>query len=238
MADTWDKIFRQVAHRANLLAVADSAALAAAYVDTDIGQAQLTNKASEFPKDGIDDAILNAADKMLAVIGGDPKSRYRPFFSGVTGNITNGSLIPLVSSGGVSRVGVIGAVRDSVTNAKLKFRDYSAVVNVSSITLAQSIFWFYTDNIRLWHSRTNVIADIVIWNKAEQRVLMNSSPNRGACPFPEDLHEGLVCGGLSYVFRNNFNIEQVDKWAKRFNETLALCGQNHEAHILQREITD
>lgn len=236
---TYDKIFRQVVLRANQLAADDSSSLSLSYVTAAIGQTQMDDRAIEFPKEAVDDAILNAGDRMVSLIGLDKYSPYRTFFHDVTSNIATGSAIPIVGAAGDPRIGVIGDVRDSSTNQKLLSRSYEDVIGYASLNVKSTPFWYYTDNVRIWHTRSNVVADIVTWNKDDQLTLMAATPTRGTCPFPEDLHEALVCGALSYLFRSSFNDGQVAIWRRYFDGVLArLEGRDMLSEAVERKIVE
>lgn len=232
--ETYDKIFRQVALRANQLQADTATALQTAYTTALIGQTEMSDRAIEFPKEAIDDAILNAGDRIVNLIGLDKNSPYRGNFAGVTSNVASGSLIPLISASSKSRIGLIGDVLDASTSKKLAAKDYQEVIGYSNMTLKQTPHWYYTDNVRIWHTRTNVVIDIIVWDKSDQLTLLAQTGGgvRGACPFPQDLHEALVCGALSYIFRGNFNNEQVGMWRGYFNDTLQILG----AHLASDEV--
>lgn len=238
MAETWDSIQRQVILRANQLQANSATALSTSYETSTIGQTEMGDRAIEFPMLAINDAILNAGDRLVNVIGLDIYSPYRNYFADVTASLTTGSSIPLISDNSQSRVGLIGAVRDSSTEEKLVAKDYKDVVGISKLTLKQSPNWYYTDNVRIWHTNTSVICDIVVWDKSTQLLSMgydpsgDSDPTRGECPFPQDLHEALVCGALSYIFRGDFNNSQVSLWRGYFNNRIEELG----IHVVSEEV--
>lgn len=237
MAQTWNYIFRQVILRGNLLASENPTVLQSNYTVPAIGQSQMLGNATEFPKEAVDDCIVNASDLLVGAIAADENSPYRGFFGSDSPNITNGSTIPLVSASGKPRIGVVGSIRDSSTNKKLKFKDFDSIANLENIDSLQEIYWCYTDNVRLWHTRENVIADIIEWDKDSVYAALASTP-RGTIPFPGDLHESLVCGALSFLFRNNFNVEQVDRWRQYFNQTLQRVSTKYKDFLIKKEIID
>lgn len=234
MSESYDKIIRQVALRGNLIEPSSASAMETNYTTALFGSTQLGNRAIEYPITAIYDAILSAGDRLIGLIGLDKNSPYRPHFNSVTSSVATGAVIPLVDSTSKSRVGVIGDVRDASTSKKLVAKDYQEVIGYSNLTLKQTPHWYFTDNVRIWHTRSNVTLDIVVWDKVDQLTLMaqTSGGAKGNCPFPQDLHEALVCGALSYIFRGDFNSEQVGIWRQYFNDKLQELG----AHLSSDEV--
>lgn len=232
--ESYDKIIRQVMLRGNLLSSDSASTMDTSYTTALIGTSQIGDRGIEFPEDAVYDAILNAGDRMVGLIGLDKNSPYRNYFAGVTSSVATGAVIPIVDASSKSRVGVIGDVRDASTSKKLVAKDYQEVVGYSNLTLKQSPHWYFTDNVRIWHTRTNVTLDIVIWDKVDQLTLMNQTSGgvKGNCPFPQDLHEALVCGALSYIFRGSFNHTQAPQWRGYFNDKLSELG----AHLSSDEV--
>lgn len=242
MAETWDKIFRQVAMQSNLLSANDAATLETNYTNPVIGSTELADRATQFPFSAINDAILNAADRMVQLIGLDRASPYRIFFGDVTANIATGGLIPQVGSTGAKIQGVIGGIKDGTNDTKLIKRDYqdvTGIANMPTLKQASSIYWYYTDNVRIWHTRTNVKAEVVVWDKDAQRVLMSQAVTRGNCPFPENTHYILISGAKALLSRDGFNTEQSAVWRNEFNSGLPQLAPNlSNEEIEKRVITD
>jgi len=104
----------------------------------------------------------------------------------------------------------------------LKETTYEEVESLNTLKtslLKKVPYYYFYDGTRIYHTRTNVVADVVIWSKTDQIALLESSP-RGACPFPEDLYEALICGALSYLFKENFNNQQFQAYRQYFLATL------------------
>lgn len=225
---TWDKIQRQVILRANSLQANSSAALATAYSNANIGQTEMDDRAIEFPKVAIDDAILNACDRIVRLIGLNRTSEYRTYFNEVTAGIASGGLIPNTANS-KPRIGIIGEVRDSTTGQKVVERSYQEIrdlPNLATSVIRPTIHWYFSDNIRIWHSRTTVVIDVVTWDKGAQLTAMASNP-RGTCPFPEDLHEAIVCGALTNLFKENLNNSQQQAWNALYQQTLATLAPSN-----------
>jgi hypothetical protein len=221
MLETWEKLFRQVALKANLLKASVAADLETAYTQVAIGAAEMQDRGVQFPKTAVDDALLAAGDKVARRIAANPASRYRRDLADVTANITSGDVIPSVGASGDPIIGKIGVVKDGTDGKALEWVTRQQIHTYLKITLKQSLYFYHDDGIRLWHTRptTNVKADVVVWSKATQRARLEANP-RGACPFSEDLHEALVSGALSVLFRSSNNTEQADLWKARFDQSL------------------
>ena len=233
MSVLYDIVQRQVILRANQLGADSSTALQTAYIDADIDQTNMGDRAIEFPFQAINDAILNAGDRMVRAIGQNPESTYRTYFADVTGSLASGAVIPTTSTNTKPVIGQMGVVKD----ASSPFRKHTLApfqivqdYNVLKTNILKvNPYLYFTDNTRIWHTSTNIVADVVVWSKTDQATLMVSTPTRGTCPFPEDLIEPLVCGALSYIFRGSFNNAQVGIWNAKFQDTLQDLNPNQTA---------
>lgn len=232
MSVLWKVPQREVMLRANLFPANTGATQIASYGVANPSDTQILDRAVQFPELAVDDALLDAGDVIVGRIGRNPQSPYRSSFHDVTANIASGALLPTTSSTSKPIVGVIGEVRDASGNALMNFANERAVKGYN--TLKTNIVkvqpnLYYSDNVRIWHTTANVIADVVIWSKTDQITLMGTNP-RGTCPFPEDLIELLVEGALAKVFRDKFNETQAQIYQQRFDnhiqEKLPLPNDN------------
>lgn len=226
MSVTWDIVQRAVILRGGELKADSASSLSTLYATADIDQTDLDDRAIEFPFLAINDAILNAASHMVKLIGLDVESPYRSYFAGVTSSIATGATIPTVSSTSKPVMGVIGDVKDASTSKRCTAAPYEAVIRLTNISayFGTAPHHYYTDNTRIWHTRTNVVADVVMWSETDQRALMVTTPARGTCPFPDDLLPTLVEGSLSFLFKGQFNMDQAEYHRQRWNEMLASSG--------------
>lgn len=219
MAVLWKIPQREVMLRANLFPATSGASQTTKYGVANPGDSQMVDRAVQFPELAVNDALLDAGDVMVGRIGRNPQSPYRIYFQDTTSNVASGALLPTSSSTSKPIIGVIGEVRDASGSALMNLADERVVkgynILKTNIVKVQPNL-FYTDNVRIWHTTTNVVADVVIWSKTDQLALMATNP-RGTCPFPEDLIELLVEGALANVFRDKFNIEQARIYQQRFD---------------------
>ena len=218
-----DHLQRQVILRSNQLAADSASTLATAYAVTTIGNTQMADRAIEFPAKAINDAILNAMERMITLIGEDKNSPYRTFFHDVTASLANGATIPTISTNSKPRIGVIGDVRDATSSDVLQALPKQNVLSIRAMTLKQTPLNYYTDNVRIWHTRTNVVADVVVFSITDEIAKMESEP-RGNCPFPDNAIEAIVIGALSYIFKDTFNLQQAEAYRSRWNDCLERIG--------------
>jgi hypothetical protein len=217
---TWDKIQRAVMLKANELNAADASTLASVYSVSTIGQTELNDRAIEFPFAAINDAILDACGMIVERIGENVNSPYRSYFHDTTDSLTDGARIPEYSQAGHPVIGRIGTVRDATTNEELEMVPRQVVKGADSITLKVSPHLYAIDGSRIWHTRTSVIADVVVWESQVERYWLESSP-RGICPLPDALHPTIVNGALSIIFRGDFNSDQAPVYTTKFETVLA-----------------
>lgn len=240
MSELYNFLQAEVMLRGNEMQADSASALATSYTSTTPGATELGDRGVEFPPTAINDCMLSAEDAMVRRIGANPKSPYRNFLTDVSASVASGALIPIISSGGKSRIGVIGDVRDAGDSTLLTFAPKQVVLGVKVLgtnILKKAQYLYYEDHTRIWHTRTNITTDMVIFDKSDERTLMTSSP-RGTCKFPQDLHEMIVCGALSYMFRGDFNAGQVGIWRQYFNDGLAMLGPDDTMKVVSQSATD
>lgn len=230
MAVLYNIIQRAVLLRAGQLKADSAAALENAYADVNVGQIEMEDVAIHFPFTAVNDAILNAASRIVGMIGREQDSPYRTFFAdataSITGSVLSGTAIPDSGTGGSPRIGVIGNVRDVDSGKRLTASDYATVIRLieQSDLFEVPVYHYYTDNIRIWHTTASAVLDVVVWSETTQRSLMTSTPARGSCPFPDDLLPALVEYSLSFLFRPGFNEELAEQHRERANEMLVDLG--------------
>ena len=242
MSVLWTIPQREVMLRGNLSPATAGATQSTNYSAAAPGDSAEADRAIQFPELSVNDVLLDAGGTIVELIGLDPQSPYRKYFADVTASIASGATIPTVSTTSKPVIGVIGDVRNaSSPNQRLNFADERVVKGYNTLStniLKVNPYLYYTDNARIWHTITNVIADVVIWSRNDQITLMGTTP-RGACPFSEDLIGLLVDGALAKLFRNQFNMEQAPiyegKWQTGLGRTF---GEPAVAQLRTREITE
>jgi len=228
MSVLWSIPQREIILRANQLMASSATALQTAYTATGIGQTQMSDRATEFPFEATNDALLEAGSQIVQAIGKDPHSPYRTYFAGVTASLASGANVPTTSSASKPVEGKIGDVLDASTSRKYTFAPFQVVQGYNTLKtniLKVNPYLYYTDNKRIYHTGTNVVADVVIWSVTDQTALMITDP-RGTCPFPESLLPLLVDGALSRIFRGSFNIAQAPEYYKKWVDGMNTLGVN------------
>lgn len=226
--------------RGNQMQADSAAALATLYASTTPDATSVGDRGTQFPPLAINDLILNAEEVIARRIAANPKSPYRNFLTEVSASIASGALIPVTSGSGKSRIGNIGVVRDASDSTVLTFAPKQVVLGVKALTtniLKKAQYLYFEDHTRIWHTRTNVTTDMITFDKSDERILMISSP-RGACRFPQDLHELIINGALSYMFRGDFNAGQVGIVRRYFMDGLNDLGPDDTMKVVSESATD
>ena len=223
MARTWSKVLRQILLRGNFFA-GDAAATRIAYLTAPLNDSILTRNAAEYPFEAIADGVLQAMTQIVAAIGENRESNFRAPFLADTDPILNGGEIPDVSADGKPRYGLIRNVREYTDGSE----DYAPrqlthqprtlidIANRQSPRLSDTVFYYFTDDVRIWHTLDAVVAEIVAWDKEAERSAIVNNNATADCPLPDELLPALEFGSLSFIYRDTFNAENAAMNAQRF----------------------
>lgn len=248
---TWDKIVRQVALKANLLSADDVATLATAYSNTSLGNTQLSDRAIEFPILAVADSIVSALERIVYAISKNPVSYYRKFFIGTVAiaaatNTSSGYVLPTTSSGTDSPTNsiLIGPITNVVNSASvlMKFKPLQQVlgVNNSNLTLSYAPAWYFTDNTRIWTTDgTSITFQSMVLQRSAIHTAIASGPmgnmtTANSAPIPEDLFPAIVDGAVAELFKSGFNIDQAQIYEQKFTSYLGSLIEGGESAVLQQ----
>jgi hypothetical protein len=148
----------------------------------------------DFLASQVQDSIAVALGEIVEAIASTPLNPERAAFTSQTAALASGDLIPRTDSGLVNVVvGVIGTVRDSSNSKVLLTTDVDKVrsfVEFASTVYSGFIpYWFAVDGQRIYHTRTNVVADVCTYTRPTSFA--------GNAPI-DDWHEsGLIQGAVS-----------------------------------------
>lgn len=222
MAQTWKSTIIQILLKADFMK-GDKAGLAADYnvvgvVDDDI----MRDAGPAFSFEAVVDKILMAMTMIVTAIGENRQSEYRPYFLKDTIPLASGDKIPLVANG-KPKFGVVSDFRDSYNDRYLTEQPREIVLGSRRQHARRVIrpFHYWTDDIRVLHTRVDVTAEVVAWDKTAERVLMITTNDVSPCPLPDDLLPALEFGSLALLQRGNFNAESAPANAQAFQQELA-----------------
>lgn len=218
MATRWENVLRQIFLKGNFIAPGDATATASAYAASPITSAIITASGAEFPFTAVCDKVIAALELMIRAIGENRNSHYRAWFLDETPNVGDGARIPLESVANVPRIGVIANVRDADDGTYLTFAPRKAIQIARAAHPRRLIqpYQFYTDDVRIYHTRTFVVCEIVSWDRAAEYTNIVTNNNSTNCPLPEDLHPALEDGALALIHRDTFNVVQAEAAWQRF----------------------
>lgn len=228
MAQRWNTVLRQILLRGNFFAGTDSLVLAA-YNTALQNNASMNNNKAEYPFEAVVDGTLQALIMMIQAIGENRESEYRGDFLDATGNIASGGSIPLFGSLSTRiRYGRISDVRDAASGIYLTHQPRTLVEIGRSIRPRRklTLHHYFTDDVRVWHTRPQVVAECVTFDKAAERTNMLTLNDTTNCPLAEGLLPVLELGALAFIWRDTFNIEQaVRSWIQFKEELNKIAGK-------------
>lgn len=224
---TWNSIIRRVLVRGNFFS-GDAAQLVTSYDTAHFTQSLVTRNGAEYSFNAIVDSILDAHEMLVTAIGENPQSEYRRWFQDVTASIAHAELIPQTGTVTKERYGVISDVKDASLNRYLTHqpREMIETAKKGHPRMKLELFHYFTDNVRIWHTRTNVICEIVAWDKAAERAAIIANNEAAVCPMPSALHPALEIGSLAFIQRDAFGAEAaVEAWQQFFPVINKIAGK-------------
>jgi hypothetical protein len=224
---TWSTVLRQILLRGNFYA-GDQATLATAYATTPITDASITKSGGEYSFLALSDVTLQALAMIIRAIGENRESEHRIWFTQDTPALPTGSQIPTLAADGRSeRYGVLANVRDADDDTYLtsKPRRYVRIARSTSRRRKLSLYHYFSDDVIIEHTRSNVKAEIVAWDRQTEAANIVAN-NVSVCPLPDALLPDLEFGVLAFIWRDKFNLEQAMANAQKFAASLnAISGK-------------
>lgn len=217
MAQTYHKILRNIALRLNTLRSGEPAVLETSFSDQPL---TLFDWNGNPPFEAVKDALLMAEEKLADAIANVGDHPWRRVLNGITANVAHKGLLPATDSNSKSIVGIWGSVYDGsdgtvCTEQPLELiRD--RVANPNSFFRIAS-YWYKIDDMRIFHTRTNVKLDCCVYDLATQRTAID---NNSSMLLPDVLDEALMCGGVSY-----FNVDGSDYYRRCFADALTAISR-------------
>lgn len=217
----WQIILRQILLRGNFLA-GDAETLRLAYLKEPLSKLVLTQNGAMYSFEAICDGVIQAMTLILSAIGENRESQHRSAFIQDTAPLVSGAVIPTLSASGASRFGVIRDVREYVDPAVIPFGDVILpkylthqprtlidVANRQHPRTAGLVYYYYTDDVRLWHTSGFASAEIVACDMERERENLVEANDAELCPLPVELIPALEWGSLAFIQRDTFNAEQA-----------------------------
>lgn len=221
---TYEQIIRAVALRVQAIAGSSSAAVQSAYVTTPITTTQIDSP--DFPLAPLQDACINAEEKLAHAIANAGNHPWRANLASVTGSLAHKAALPAVSTGSKPIIGIWGSVYDASSGIVCTEKPLEVirrlVQNPGSFYVLSNYF-FKIDGQRIYHTRTNVVIDCCIYSRSDQTTRIATVTN--TILLPDVLEEAYVAGALSVLLRDDAFMPQAAIFRSYFNDTLAQIGQ-------------
>lgn len=174
MSVSYMQILHNTALRMNALAGTQVGPLETTYATANLTAANF--KSADYPFSSFRDAIAFAEEQFAWAIAeavdahGVGSHPWRPILASVTAPLAHGVSLPGFDSGGVNRViGAWGTVYDGSDNTPLVQRPLATIirrVRNSNSHYLTPIYFYRIEGQRIYHTRTNVIIGVCIYNRA------------------------------------------------------------------------
>jgi hypothetical protein len=230
MSQTWKSTILQILLKADFMKGNKTALTADYNVAGLLTDVVMRDAGPVFSFDAVVDKILMAMAMIVTAIGENRASEYRPYFLVDTTPLASGDRIPLEASG-KPKYGVVSDFRDAYTDHYLTEQPREIVLGSRRQHPRRIIrpHHYYSDGIRVWHTRVDVTAEVVAWDREAERVLILTANHTENCPLPSDLLPCLEFGSLALIQRGEFNAQQAAASAPLFIQELSrIAGRTME----------
>ena len=223
MALTYGKILAQAAARigdGGSIVGTTTSEIESSYTNASFGSAQIDNP--RFPFEVQKDALLLAEERMISVIAANRNSPYRSRLSVYSANLANRAALPIADTNGNARIGVLGNFKDATDGTILTEKGIEEVERLlrlrSSGAIRQNYYHYAIEGGRIVHTRTNVNAEMVIYNRDTQKTAINDDT---ATLLPDTFEEMYVCGQISFAYAGDEAPDTANQYVQYFADGLA-----------------
>jgi hypothetical protein len=224
MSTPWHDLLADTAIRINALIGTAAGALETTFLVRPLTSANFQSTVFSFTD--VKYALINAEEKLAHAIASTSGHPWRatPVFAGVTASIANEAALPAVSSIGAGQIiGELGSVHDATDGTVCTEKPLAVirrrVRNAASFPTGSNIYHYHIDGNRIYHTRTNVVIDVCVYNRATQLAALTGNAD---ILLPDVLGEAYVCGAVSYLVRDDEFTGQAELYRAYFNDTLSM----------------
>lgn len=216
MAVNYHEPLSGIAIRAGQIAGVALATLETNYATRPLTATQF--KGATFTFRACKDALQYAEERLARAIAKSREAQERAYLAGVTASLANEAALPSVDSLSRPIIGVWGGVYDASDGTQLTDEKGLAFVRERAANPGSffrvSSYQYALDGGRIYHTRTNVVIRVCVYDRGAQRTALDAN---SAMLLPDDTEEALVCGGVSYLFRDDAFNEQAKLYRRYFD---------------------
>lgn len=221
MSTPYHDILSSVGIRISALVGTLGPALETAFTTRPLTTAQF--QSTVFPFSACKFSIISAEEKLAHAIANTSGHPWRASLAGVTASLANEAAIPVTSSAALQIIGALGSVYDA-TDGTVCTKKPLAVIrrrvrNAAAFPTGSSIYHYDIDGRRIYHTRTNVVIDVCVYNRATQLAALTANSNM---LLPDVLEEALICGAVAFMVRDDEFASQSSIFAAYFANTLEM----------------
>lgn len=224
MSVSWNTILRESVLRVNGLTGPLAASLETAYTTVPLTTTQM--RSADFSFSFYKDTCLAVEGKLANAIANVGNHPWRAYLTGVTSSLAHKASLPSLSSASKPIIGIFGSVYDASDGTVCTENSLERITrrtrNAGS-RLKSAVYWYKMDGQRIYHTRTNVVIDVCVYDRSTQLTSIGTLTNN--ILLPDVLEEAYVCGMVSYMVRDDAFVAQSQIYRQYFNDTLAGISQ-------------
>jgi hypothetical protein len=200
------RIFAQVALRTTQLTGSDQATLDLSYQDA----VNLLDGA-EVPATSLRDAILASESRIAHLIGMDKLNPFRMDLYGKSDDCASGDEVPGMDEDGFEFVGVYSQITDSDDDTPLTEQPIQVVRRFLRGTYKSAIYNYALQSARVYHTRTNVYFEGVVWSY-EQAALRFNPDATDLSPIPNALESLWISDTIANLVIEGWLIPEANHY--------------------------
>jgi hypothetical protein len=196
---TYQQILHDVALRLNALTGTSVGLVSATYDNANLNASHF--KSADWPFNSFRDTIVMAVGDFAWTIADTGSHPWRASLAAVTAPLATGVTLPSVAANNREIIGVLGSVRDSVSNIPLTEQPLDVIRRANQSTWrTYPLYYFKIDGSSIEHTRPFVEVECCTYSHAEQLTLWNAN---GLMPLPSALRAAIGARAISLLTKDS-----------------------------------
>jgi hypothetical protein len=135
-----------------------------------------------------------------------------------TAALANKADLPSVDINSEQIIGQYGSVYDASDGTVCRMKPVGPIMRRNANPggfFRVSVYWYSMDDLRIYHTRTNVKADVCVYSRSVQSTAFDNDSNM---LLPDSLADAIVCGAVGELVRDDEFMQQAQSYRSYYNE--------------------